>query len=440
VIGVVLAGVSLGNFIGGRIADAYPGRSTLSLMYLLASLSCALVLVLTSHLENLAAPEGLFFPLRVIWLTGCVFFLPSLILGTPTPLLARLSLGSIEKTGRVVGRIQAWSTAGSIIGTFLTGFFLVSVFGTRAIILGLAALLLILAVASNPVWSRKEVLGCAASAVLLLSVGSTATSPCLKESGYYCIRIERGGSTAFLYLDKTIHGIVDTSRPSRPIGFAHTWAAVIKNRFPAGSHVDSFVAGGGSYTMPRFLKSRYDGAVTVAEIDPAVTEVTEENIGPVRAVGIKVVEMDARVALSALPDDQRFDLIIGDAFSDLTVPFHLSTREFDELVESHLNEAGIYTANIIDHEKLLFLRSFLNTLRQVFPYVSVAPAFDGPLSHGGNFFVTGSSAPVPATARTITNEELESLLTSDALTLTDDHAPVDQLLVDGRRKELIESL
>jgi predicted MFS family arabinose efflux permease len=151
VIGVVLAGLSLGNWLGGKIADWRPGRSTLSLLYLLSAVTSALILLFADNLDSVDAPHDWTTILQVLWLATLVFFLPSVVLGTPVPMIVKLALHSLDATGRVVGRIQAAASVGSIVGVFLTGFVLISAFGTKAIVAGVAVTLGLLALLSNPI-------------------------------------------------------------------------------------------------------------------------------------------------------------------------------------------------------------------------------------------------------------------------------------------------
>jgi MFS family permease len=152
VIGVVLAGISLGSWIGGKIADRRPGRSVLSLQFLLSAAASALVLVFDSNLDSVAAPFSWPTIWQVVWLSSIVFFLPSVLIGTITPMIIKLSLSSLEVTGRVVGRIRAAAELGAIAGVFLTGFVLIEAFGTRAIVAAVAITLALLAILSNPLW------------------------------------------------------------------------------------------------------------------------------------------------------------------------------------------------------------------------------------------------------------------------------------------------
>jgi predicted MFS family arabinose efflux permease len=156
VIGVVLAGISLGSWVGGKIADRRPARSVLSLLFLSSAGAAALVLVFDSNLDSVAAPFSWPTIWQVLWLSTIVFFLPSVLIGTVTPMIIKLALSSLDVTGRVVGRIRAAAELGAIAGVFLTGFVLISVFGTRSIVAAVAITLAVLGLASNPLWAMAR--------------------------------------------------------------------------------------------------------------------------------------------------------------------------------------------------------------------------------------------------------------------------------------------
>jgi predicted MFS family arabinose efflux permease len=152
IIGVVLAGISLGSWLGGKLADRRPGRSVLSMLFLASAVSSALILPLTANLDSIAAPVDWATIIQVLWLTTVVFFIPSVLLGAVTPMIVKLALSSLDATGRVVGRIRGAAELGAIVGVFLTGYVLITAFGTRSIVLCVTLTLLLLAVATNPAW------------------------------------------------------------------------------------------------------------------------------------------------------------------------------------------------------------------------------------------------------------------------------------------------
>jgi predicted MFS family arabinose efflux permease len=139
IIGVVLAGMSLGNYVGGRLADRRASPRLLGLIFSLGGLTSLATLV-TSRLDIVAA---LHWPLilEIVLLITILFFLPAAILGTVSPIVAKLALRDLARTGSTVGKIYAAGTVGSIVGTLVTGFVLTALFGTHRIIWGVGAVL-----------------------------------------------------------------------------------------------------------------------------------------------------------------------------------------------------------------------------------------------------------------------------------------------------------
>jgi len=141
IIGVVLAGISIGAYVGGVIADRYPRASTLGWLLFLSGLGALAISPLTNLIGAAKFPTTLM--VRILILTTFIFFLPSCILGMISPVVVKLTLNNLSETGNVVGKIYAFSTLGSIIGTFATGFFLISWMGTRNILLSVAVILIL---------------------------------------------------------------------------------------------------------------------------------------------------------------------------------------------------------------------------------------------------------------------------------------------------------
>jgi len=139
VIGVVLAGISLGNYLGGRLADRRPSVRLLSVVFMLAGAASLLVL----GIDRLLLPAGSSWPLllRVLSVMVAMFFLPCTVLGCVSPLVAKLAVRQIEHTGRTVGSIYSVATLGSIVGTVGTGFWLIPALRVDLIIVAVAALL-----------------------------------------------------------------------------------------------------------------------------------------------------------------------------------------------------------------------------------------------------------------------------------------------------------
>jgi predicted membrane-bound spermidine synthase len=142
VIGVMLAGMSLGNYLGGRLADRRASLRLLGILFLAGGLVS--MGILAGATFGVPLPDAWPILLRILVLTAALFFLPSMLLGTITPVVVKLALQDLTKTGRTVGRIYAAGAAGSILGTFATGFVLISAFDTHTIVGGVVVVLLVL--------------------------------------------------------------------------------------------------------------------------------------------------------------------------------------------------------------------------------------------------------------------------------------------------------
>jgi hypothetical protein len=197
--------------------------------------------------------------------------------------------------------------------------------------------------------------------------------------------------------------------------------------------------------MPRYLRSEHPGSTQlVLELDPLVIDVAERRLGFVPATTCASSPVTRAAASSALAADARgtgdpegvpFDLVIGDAFGGIAVPWHLTTREFTADLHALMAPEGLYLLNVIDHGPRDFLRAEVATIADVFAHVAVLERGDG---RGGNHVVIASdrrcrstpSRRATARARVTTCVAGAALraLVGDAAVLTDDRAPVDQLL------------
>src|SRR4030043_1139821 len=154
IIGVVLAGISIGAYLGGLIADRLPSPSPLGLVLFMSGLGAFSISPLTNLVGGAYFQTSLM--VRILLITTIIFFVPSCILGMISPVVVKLALKNLEKTGNVVGKIYAFSTLGSILGTFATGFFLISWMGTRTILLTMGVILILSALVFGDFLRRKK--------------------------------------------------------------------------------------------------------------------------------------------------------------------------------------------------------------------------------------------------------------------------------------------
>lgn len=378
IIGVVLAGLSLGNWLGGVWADRGAGQRGAGIILLLASISVFAVLLILPRLGAPLQEAPLSLAGLSLILAGALFFTPAALLGVLTPLLTTLALRLSNRTGHIVGLMHALAALGSILGTFVTGFWLVQWVGSRDIIVGTASLLLLLALPLLG-WRR----GLAGTAVALL-VGAASVStlgyatPCERESSYFCLRVvDSSGEAPFgearsLVLDHLLHGSNHREEPQLVLApYLHLMDELAAWHTAERDGAEYFFAGGGAYTLPRALRGRDPQAgIVVAEIDPVVTELATRRLF-VDPGQFEVRHTDARVALRSDPDG-RYDVIVGDVFHDIAVPYHLVTREFASLVRQRLRPDGIYLLNVVDaFPDAQLVKAKVKTLRHEFGEVQV---------------------------------------------------------------------
>ncbi len=382
IIGVILAGLSLGNWLGGLWADKGASDQTTGIVLALAGVfSIASLLVLTI-VAPILQHSGLDLISSSFFYVLSMFFIPAVLLGIPTPLLTTLALQYDKRAGHVIGRMHALAALGSIVGTFITGFVLIQYMGSQMVVTSAAILLFILAI---PFFYRSSKL---ALSIVIILVASTSmitysrngfTNPCDHESSYFCLRVVDSsnevpsGSANALILDHLMHGINHLSEPRMLVSpYVHLMDELVLNHFGGERKgLRYFFAGGGSYTQPRAVKA-YDpkAEVTVAELDPVVTEVVKKQMS-VPTDDMRIVHGDARVTLNRL-SDERFDVIVTDAFHDIAIPYHLVTKEYLSLVREHLAPGGLYTTNIVDAwPDPKMVKSMYKTLRSEFPFVHI---------------------------------------------------------------------
>ncbi len=450
VIGVVLAGTSLGNYIGGRLSDRYASMGLLGIVYTLASLATLLALWLNNDLHTFRLPINVPMIVWIVLYIAALFLLPSIILGCVSPIVVKLSLTDLERSGTTVGKIYAWSAAGSIAGTFLAGFYLIAQFGTKATFLGVSAALLLLGIwfLLDRSWRRSAArvaltLSLFGAGVYGLSAGGFLGQDCRVETNYFCINVQetqRDERTVYeLLLDRLVHSYTDLDDPMYLVyGYEKTYAALVAPIMEAKPDLAAFFIGGGGYTFPRYLRALSpDSRLVVSEIDPGVTEAAHRWLGLPRDTDIETHNVDARGYLMWYAQPDSFDVVFGDAFDDYSVPYHLTTLEFSQLVDTVLTEDGIYLANIIDAGPSGdFFRAFVATQQEVFEHVVVIPSTSGWRESARSTFVVASSHQPIDTARlpegydVLGEEELaEYMGAAPYVLLTDDYVPVDNLMV-----------
>ncbi|SDU44517.1 fused MFS/spermidine synthase [Stappia sp. ES.058] len=463
VIAVVLAGFSAGHWVGGLVADR-PPRSALAWLAASGALGALTTLaalplirlVSTPVLNAVPGPIG-----GIVALTGILFFLPSFAAGIPSPILARLAIEDRARSGRALGALHALSAIGAIAGTLSAGYLFISWIGTTWTLVVVAAAYVAFALACLAMLRRHGSTGretgpatATAGILTLFALAALAATPftpataCTVESRYYCIRsidvgADVGAPARLMVLDHLGHGINVLGEPTRlEMPYVATIDAIARARL-GGLPERAFFIGGGALTLPRAWSAEGDRpGLVVAEIDPEVTRIATADFD-VETSRFTVTHADARVALRTVGG---FQVVVGDAFTDIAVPAHLVTREFYEEIADSLAPDGFYLMNLIDHtDSLRALAAGVRTLKKVFPVVEVwVEAEDFAAGGRTTFVLMAGTAPSP-TGRMVLAATVPGVPSRiigrippprvaglvealDPPVLTDDYAPIDRLI------------
>lgn len=439
VIGLALAAIATGSWIGGRWADTRNPGPILPILLAVSGVAVTATPFLIQATGLATGDRGL-----LLLVAAATIMIPGMLLSTITPIVTKLRLRSLTETGTIVGRLSAIGTVGAIVGTVVTGFVLISRVPITRIMVGLGIALTLAAA----LMARARSRGPATALIVATLVGGigavAAPQECDAETSYHCavVREDRNRPTGrVLVLDGLWHSYVDLADPRhREFTYVRAITAAIDAHVPAPRPLTAHFLGGGGLTLPRYLPVQRPGtSSTVSEIDPGVVEVDRSKLGFRDSEAVRVQVEDARLGLRAVGPGS-LDLVVGDAFGGVSVPWHLTTREHTEVVKRSLRGGGLYAVNLIDHGSLAFARAELATLTGSFEHVALAATREATAGRGGgNLVALASDAPLDVAAwrrqltaesvpwEVIDGERLRGWI-GDAPVLTDDYAPVDQLL------------
>ena len=477
VLTVILLALALGYYAGGKISDRYPQHLPL---YSIITASGLSLLALTFLAQVILPTLGYAAPLMLgpLFFALLLFFLPAFLLGVDSPYVIRLLTDFMPDhlRGEVVGATFFWSTAGSITGSLLAGFVLVPLLGLTTSLVGTGVLLVALGIGGGTLVTHlHRRLGHTASAhprnlttpILAALLGSIALAYAnvthsytdrdylYLDDGYYS-RIavyERpfaGEDVRFLQRDNNFSSGVFVDRPG--LVFAYTQYALLYDQLFADQPEDFLMLGGGAYTIPTALHAALpDLSIDVVEIEPQLHDLAQEYFRLPESDRIENHVMDARAYLSRT--EEEYDFVFVDTFtSGLFIPPHLVTIEYLRELREHLTDDGVVMVNFIGsrprvgEEERTVTGSFTKTFTEVFPepvvytshperpqalqnLVFIARKNGGSIDLDPETVITQQELDLPLRRLAITPERL--MRPADAI-FTDDHSPVELLLVNER--------
>jgi len=449
-IGMVLLSLSLGYYIGGKVADRNPRRIILSIILFLSAVSIAYTgLVKESILALLIVLINNVYVSSVV--AAFLLFSPaSIFLGMISPYAIRLSLKDIKHSGQTVGGLFAIGTIGSIVGTFFAGFFLIPFLGTNRILFFLALLMLGVSFLVLPKKVRKIeifLVFIMIGAIFSFKLVQAQTGPGIildVDSRYNRIWLSERFDSKY----KLPIRVLQTD----PRGFQG--AVYLDNDrlvfdylkfFSLAEHFnpninEALLIGGGIYSFAENLSTRLSSVkLDVVEIDPKLFELAEKYFRFTPNNRIKVINEDGRVYINR--SKKKYDSIYMDAFgSHFSIPFQLTTIETVERLYDMLNNNGVVAINLIsaiDNKAGRFLQAEYKTYKAVFPFVYVFP-----LNSPDNGDVTQNIVMMAIKAdsepkmesdnkvfKSYLRKQWRKEIESEVAVLSDDHAPVDYYIL-----------
>jgi spermidine synthase len=448
IISVFLAALSTGYVWGGRLADRNPTLAGLGRQLALAAIAQGLLLLFARPaVAWLAAATG-----NSNWgtlvTTALLFGVPSVMLGVISPYAVRLKVEDHAHLGGTVGGLYALSTAGSLAGTLGCTFALVPYLDLNeglALLLGLTAITSLVALGA-PAFRREWAAGLAAAAMLLLALGGAFRSGAPPEgllfeqmTPYQTIQVRDEGGVRSLTSDSIDHGAMNLETGITNLSYPRVAAGALVLQ----PKIDSMLvlglgAGFAGTHLQRYLPELQADFV---EIDPAMAEVAKRFFrfeeGPKRKIHIA----DARRFLDQSAG--KWDYIYCDTYIGLSVPFHLTTREFLLEVRDHLEPGGVFGLNLAGTYEAPFPRAIYRTVADVFPFVRTYY-----VPGSGNLLVLATADPPPPgtdlqarahqldaqygfdlpLAQVLAKQNREKIDFADTPILVDEFAPVDHLI------------
>ncbi len=462
IIGVIMIALALGNVWGGRLADRDPAPARLYRRLIIAALWIAAIPVLGKYI--IALISGLLIVavetnlLIAAAFLSClaIFVFPLLLLGTVTPSLVKYATDSLDENGRVVGNLGAFNTAGSIIGTFLPTFVTIPAAGTAATFLIFAGVLLVLGLGYFFFTGTGKRFAFLSILVFLVCTCLGANS----SPAFWETDLAYEGESVYNYLqvkDDEKTTIFSTSvmfsvqskrvKDGSLTGMYFDYALAAPTLTKGG---DILILGMGTGTFAEQCRRYFPSSKSLGvEIDEKIIALSRKYFELPEE--IPVIAYDGRAYLQM--DENRYDVIMVDAFRDITIPFQMSSLEFFQMVEQHLAPGGVMTVNLnmrASGEGNINER-LIATIAAVFPAIRTVP-----VENGTNLalFAARDEATLdklPQLAENLRNKELSDLMRHVATNwkpparigepLTDDKAPVELLgmrAIDGIIQEELQ--
>ena len=453
IIGTIMIAMALGNIYGGRSADKNPDPDKLYGRILIAAVWIALIPAVGKYVI-LAVSAVLIFSINsnfLIWaaFAACmvVFVFPLFLLGTVTPSLAKYTVDSLDENGTMVGNLGAFNTIGSILGTFLPTFVTIPTVGTSITFLIFAGILLLLSLLYFASCRRGGIrTGAAVFVFLVCCIFGASDSFAFweddltyeGESVYNYLQVKEDENNVILSTNVLfgVQSILKKDDSLTGMYYDYAMAAPLMADIAAKEQMDVLILGMGTGTYATQCMRYFDQMkIAGVEIDEKITALAEQYFR--LPEDVEVTTYDGRAFLQAT--DQKYDVIMVDAYQDITIPFQMSSIEFFTMVSEHLKEGGVMVVNMNmrGRQEGNINQYLADTICGAFSYVYTV---DVGYSTNRELFASNSPQMMDTLQRNIdalTDAELAGMMVrvQDGLTayeagnyrMTDDRAPVELL-------------
>ncbi len=427
IIGVILAALALGYWIGGKLADARKLASDVVALLLLAAAWLLIISIVKDGVLRSLTDNNFPLQIQALFIATILFALPTLLLGAVSPYLTRLSLKDLKTSGQRVARMSAWGTVGSLFGTFATGYVLFGYLGTKRI---LFLLVLVLVVISFVLTQRDYLLYrllLTVAAILSIIVATPLPVKGLVQDvdTHYArvvVRDVQLGNRPLRVLqtdgDFFQSGVFKDDTKELAFGYTRALSFISKLRPNATRQL---VVGGGAFTLPEQLARAYPAStIDTVEIDEDLIELSKKYFNFEQPDNLKIFSEDGRAFLNR--SDTQYDLVYMDAYGSLLPPFQLFTQEAVAQIGRHLSEDGIAAANIISPTNNEPIQSIAKTYGTVFKHVVIFPVGPdvSPERNQNLILVASNSKLTPEDLLSAAQTEEEKRFVSGLFTLSDD--------------------
>lgn len=464
IIGMILLSTSIGNYLGGKIADKKNVKKSLIQILFISAIIIFIIPFTQQYILNFIVKTVSDIKIGAIISTVVLFFTPSLLFGLITPIILKIKMNNIERVGEISGRIYAISTLGAITGTFLGGFVLIPRIGSTNILFILCSTLILLIPLISLEKDIKDKNKYIKTILVLFVIPIIIMLTLKLKDKQSEMKVLSGKINAFVNYD-TQYGKVTVAnekidneliRTLKMDGGAQSASYIEKEKrydlvynylkqydlmFKANININkTLLIGGAGYSYPKYFISKYqDKYMDVLEIDEDVTEIAKkyfyldqliEEYNLEEDKRLNLINQDGRVFINQTKE--KYDAILNDAFAGDIPVRTLTTIEAVENIKERLNTNGLYLSNIIsslEGENSKFLKTEINIMKQVFKNVYVIP------SEKVNDTKLVQNNMVIATDDVLDIENIYNINLNNELILTDDYCPVDTLLPKEKRNE-----